>query len=196
MTTADILGGNVSDEVLEAAVLAARKSGKPMRMDKTIEEEEKRQAEMKARQTAAEARKANLVAKAIYKTQVIDPFDILKIKPITKERGWDKGKQFSEGQRKFLQNLGFYPDKITYAQGKQIMDAAGKRRENHLSTLNQITTLKKFKIDAADYTFQQASATIDAIAKNGWQKPANLPPLVPALPKEVKQELQSEDVPF
>ncbi len=196
MTTADILGGNVSDEVLEAAVLAARKSGKPMRMDKTIEEEEKRQAEMKARQTAAEARKANLVAKAIYKTQVIDPFDILKIKPITKERGWDKGKQFSEGQRKFLQNLGFYPDKITYAQGKQIMDAAGKRRENHLSTLNQITTLKKFKIDAADYTFQQASATIDAIAKNGWQKPANLPPLVPALPKEVKQELESEDVPF
>ena len=208
ITTADILGGNVSDEVIEAVNNLARKSGKPVRMDKSIEEEEKRQAETKARQLHEQSRKANLVLKAIFKTTVIDPFKLLQIKPISNERGWNKGKQFTEPQRGFLKRNGFNPDNIDYTNGKQIMDALGKRIQNHLCTPNQAATLTKHKCsyDPTKITFSEASSMIQQIADNGWRKPANFvtaqpvssgPP--PRKQKEVvyaQKGVDDDDIPF
>lgn len=196
MTTADILGGNVSDEVIDAAIETARKSGKPMRMDKTIEEEEKQLELIKQKRLAEEARKARLLGKAVFKSISIDPFKLLQIKPVA-SRGWDKGKQFSEKQRDFLKRNGFNPDSIDYANGKQIMNAIGQRIEKHLCTTKQAATLAKFKVefDTNKTTFEQASSMIDQIAKNGWHKPASFAMPQPA--QETKsQPVNDDDIPF
>ena len=208
MTTADILGGNVSDEALDSAISLARKSGKPMRMDKTIEEEEKRIAEMKAKRLAEEARKAGLKGKATYKTQSIDPFDIFKIKPITKERDWDKGKVLSEGQRRILrEKMGLNPDAYTYAQARQLLDAQFKvwndAREKGFfpCTMKMVTLLKKHGVDAVGMPIEKGKLYIDAIAKNGWHKPAVMPEYhalsdaaEPA--GDTPEPFTSDDVPF
>jgi superfamily II DNA or RNA helicase len=204
MTTADILGGNVSDEILEAAVLTARKAGKPMRMDKVIEEEEQRIAEMKAKRLAEEARKARLVGKSTYKTTAVDPFDLLKIKPITKERDWDKGKSLSEKQRGILrEKMGLNPDDYPYRQGKQLIDAQFKiwneAREKGFfpCTMKMCKVLKKHGIDAVGMPIETGKQYIDAIAKNGWHLPEGfVPQAAPAKAQETKTKIEDDDVPF
>ena len=197
MTTADILSGNMTDEAIESAVKLARKAGKPMRMSDVLEQEEKRIAEMKAKRLAEEARKARLVGKATYKIKGIDPFDILQIKPVA-SRGWDKVKQFSERQREFLRKQGFSPDEIGYAQGKQIIGAIMERFDKNLCSLKQAAVLKKYGCDV-NVSFAQASANIDAIAKNGWSKPAVMPVISKPAPQPrstVNEPLVDGDIPF
>lgn len=208
VTTADILGGNVSDEAVDSAVSNATKSGKPVRMGKELEEEEKRQEEIKIKKLEAEARRARLVVKASYKTQKIDPFDVLKIKPV-KERGWDKGRVLSEPQKRILrEKMGLNPDDFTYGAAKQLLNKQfeiwGKAKESGVfaPTFKMMGILSKHGVDATKLSFKQASATIDAIAKNGWKLPANFrPPTTNALPPPRKTNTNNEplidgDVPF
>jgi superfamily II DNA or RNA helicase len=165
MTTADILGGNVSDEVMESAVREAIKAGRPVRMDKQIEEEEKKFEE---RRIQAEARKARLVAKSSYKTQRVDPFDILSIKP-NQPRGWDEGKQLSEKMRGFLKKAGFDPDVLEYSKAKQMVGIIIDRWTNNKCSIKQAAVLKKYGYDT-EMSFDQAKQTIDGIAAGGWKK--------------------------
>ena len=201
MTTADILSGNMSDEVIEAAITYAKKSGKPMRMDKTMLEEEERQAEIKARKLAEEARKARLVGKATYKSQSIDPFALLQIKPVaSSNRGWDK-KPASEKMRNILRkNIGVNPDEFDFGQTRQLVTEFFRRIEQKLCTVKQMSLLKKHGVEAKDFTFTQASKAIDAIAKNGWSKPANLQQIITETTQAPKVaqpgDLEPDDIPF
>jgi superfamily II DNA or RNA helicase len=208
VTSADILGGNVSDEAIETAISNATKSGKPTRMGKELEDEEKRQEEIKVKKLEAEARRAKLVVKSTYKTQRIDPFDVLKIKPV-KERGWDKGRVLSEPQKRILrEKMGLNPDDFTYGAAKQILNKQfeiwGKAKDAGVfaPTFKMMGILSKHGVDATKLSFKQASATIDAIAKNGWKLPANFrPPTNHPLPAPKKTNTSNEplidtDVPF
>lgn len=186
----DILGGNISDDVVLAATEFSRKTGKPMPLVDLVEEEEKRKEERKQKELAAAARKAKLLFKASYKTGKVDPFDVLDIKP-TVVRGWEKGKQLSEGQKNILtKHLGLNPDDFTYHQAKQILDKqfeiwnAAKEGGYHACSFKMIKTLKKYGVDATSLPIERGKAALDAIAKNGWRglpegfklKPSSIPP--------------------
>lgn len=182
MTTADILGGNVSDEAIESAIQFAQRNGKPIRMNAALDEEqEKIETEREKRRLEEEARKAKVTAKVAYTKQAIDPFDLLDVKPAMKIRKWDEGKLFTEKQAAFLRRSGINPDTISYTQGKQLMAAMGKRRDDGLCTIGQIKKLKQYNIDASKFTYEHAHKTLDAIAANGWRKPAELPSAEPAM---------------
>ena len=196
ISVADILGGNMSEEAVESASNLARKAGKPVRMDVTVEEEEKRAEEAKQRRAAEEARKARLVVKATYKTKEVDPFDVLDLKPV-KARGWDEGKQFSEKQRNFLRGRGIDPDKTDYARGKQLIGIIMDRLDKKLCTIKQASTLERFgysKAEASAMKFEEASLALDAIAKNGWKRPANSQPV--AQPVSENRIPEDDNVPF
>lgn len=179
MTTADILGGNLSDEAVESAVAAAIREGRPVRMDKSVEEEEKRLEEKRQREIEQAARKARLTAKTSYKTQSVDPFDLLQIKPV-KLRGWDEGKQLTEKQSGILRKAGFDPATLDYAKAKQLVGVIIGRWTNHQCSIGQAKILKKYGYDV-NMSFADAGKTIDAIAKNGWKKPATQPTAEPAM---------------
>lgn len=183
MTTADILGGNVSDAAIELAIITARKGGKPVRMAELLEDEEAQskereqkrideEAQAKEREQKRldeEARKARLIAKASFTKQEINPFDILAIKPV-KQRAWDNNKQLSEKQNGFLKKFGINPDKLQYGEAKQLIGEMLNRMDKKLCTLKQAALLKKHGYDT-QMTFADAGATIDRLAKNGWKKP-------------------------
>ena len=168
MTTADILGGNVSDEAIERAVERAKNEGGALRMDKLLdEEEEKLKAEKEERRLAEEAQKARLVAKVKWTAQSVNPFDVLDLTP-WKERGWDRGKALSDKQRAVLLNRGIDPDKMPYSQARHLISEIFKR---NLCTVRQGNLLKKYGFDP-NVSFDDAKKTIDELAANGWRRSA------------------------
>lgn len=174
MTSADILGGNVSDEALERAVEKAAKADGPVDMAALIqrsEEELKAEAaRLKARRDADAARRAQLVARVQYRSKVINPFDVWDIEPQTHTRGWDAGKQLTEKQGALLRKQGIDPDSMPYVQAKQVLNEMFSRWSKKLCTLKQAALLKKYGYPT-NLTMKEASATIDALASNGWRRP-------------------------
>ena len=171
MTTADILGGNVSDEVIERAVERAKKEGGAVRMDTLLgEEEEKLKAEKEERRLAEEAQKARLVAKVKWSSQNINPFDVFEMTP-RKERGWDQGKTLSEKQTAVLLKQGIDPAAMPYSQAKQLLNEIFRRWDGSLCSFKQAKVLKKHGFDP-NMSRDDAKITIDTLAANHWRRSA------------------------
>ena len=174
VTSADILGGKVSEEALELAVARAQKSGGPVRMAEALDEAEEELREQKRKADSARlaeaARRARLVATARFTTQSVDPFDVLHLDPV-KPRGWDNVKQLTEKQRSLLAKQGINPDNLSFSQGKQLVAEIFRRWNGKLCSFKQAKVLRKYGY-GTDVSFAEASATIDALARNKWVRPA------------------------
>lgn len=173
MTSADILAGNASDEAVERATMKARAGG-PFNMadlikksEEEIKGENERREAFRAREAA---RKVRLVASVKYNTKFVNPFDVLDIQP-QRARGWDAGKTLTEKQRNILLKAGVNPDNMPYQQARQVIGELFRRWGGQLSTIKQCALLRKHGYDGTNMTMKEASATIDAIAKNGWRRP-------------------------
>ncbi len=166
-TSVDILGGKVSEEVREMAIRKLQ-DGQPLRVDQALDaaaEEELRQKEREA------ARRARLTARAKFSTQTINPFDVFDVKPVA-ERGWDRGKQLSEGQANVLRKQGIDPDTLPYGQARQILNELFRRWDAGMCTFGQAKILRKRGMPT-DVTRAAAGQMIDGIAaKEGWKKKA------------------------
>ena len=165
MCTADILGGNVSDEVVELAVRKAKESGAPVNMTKALEDAEKevrRKIQLAKIQDAA--RKSKLIARVKYSTTRIDPFSALDMVPV-RDRGWDSGKTLSEKQRMLLLKQSINPDEISYSQGRQVLNEMFRRWGSKLCTLKQANIIKKNRpqTDCRNLTMDAASKIISEI---------------------------------
>jgi hypothetical protein len=171
ITSADILGGKVSEEALERAVKRVSEAGGPVNMTEALDEAE---AELREQRRLAEAaRRANLVAKARFTTQSVDPFDVLAIEP-ARARGWDQGRQLSEKQRSLLAKQGINPDAVSYVEGRQLIAEIFRRWDGKLCSFKQAKVLRKYGYDA-EVSFAEASAIIDGLARNGWRRAAAVP---------------------
>ena len=164
VSTADILGGNIDDEVIEAAALKARQAGKPVDM---AEEIAKEQALAEERKRTEAMRRASLKARAQFMLTSIDPFDAWDLTP-AKERGWDRGKRFSEKQSMVLmQKIGVDPAKIPYCQGKQLLDEYFRRMSAGYASLKQTRCLRRWGIKAP-MRFEEAHRMIGRRAQ-AWK---------------------------
>jgi superfamily II DNA or RNA helicase len=171
MTSADILGGKVSDEAIERAIIKAKKDGGAVRMSDALDQaDEEIRQEAEERRRAEEARKARLVAKVNYSARSVSPFDMLQIAPV-KTRGWDNGRTLSEKQKAYLLRQGVNPDTIPYAQGRQLLTAMFKRMDAKLASLKQLKVLARYGYTDATMPYDQASKILDSLARNGWRKP-------------------------
>ena len=173
VTSADILGGKVSEEAMELAVARTLKAGGPVKMAEALDEAE---AELQEHARLAEAaRRARLVATARFTTQTVDPFDVLHLDPV-KPRGWDNVKQLTEKQRSLLAKQGINPDGISFSQGKQLVAEIFRRWDSKLCSFKQAKVLRKHGY-STEVSFAEASATIDALARNKWKRPEGNPAL-------------------
>lgn len=173
-TTADILGGNYSDEIVARAAKIADDAGTAVNMEKAIElAEDQLKAEREAaerRRQQEEARRQRIRGQAKFSTAKVDPFDVLGLEP-QRNRGWHHGKQLSDKQRDMLLKQGIDPTDMEYAAAKQLIDTMFARWSKKLATLKQCSLLKKRGIDATQMTMDQATAEINAIAeREGWRK--------------------------
>jgi superfamily II DNA or RNA helicase len=175
ITTADILGGNYTDAVVDRARKAAETAdGAAVDMAELLADAETDLAEERER-----ARRAALRVKARYTSQVVDPFDILHIEP-WRERGWDTGRQPSEKMLALLDRNGIDTKGLTFTQAKQLVGEIIHRYEEKQCSFKQARLLSRYGYPT-DVPFAKASRLIDALVKNNWQRPVD----TPAAPVEV-----------
>lgn len=170
ITTADILGGKLSDEAIERATKKAKESDGPIRMAEELDHAEKAvQDDIEKRKRAEAARRLHIKGQADFKLRSVDPFDILGVTP-GRVRGWDVGKQVSEKQRAVLLRAGINPDKLSYGQQKQLLIALFARMNKKMCSVKQAQCLRKFGYDTTSMSFEQASEQITALKNNNWRR--------------------------
>jgi superfamily II DNA or RNA helicase len=171
VTSADILGGKVSEAAIEQAISEAREAGEPVRMADALEDAEaeiQRLAEEQRQREAAT--RARLVARARFTSRPVDPFEVLDIYP-SGESAWDNGKQLSEKQKAMLLKQGINPDTVTYRQGRQLIAEIFRRWDGKLCSFKQASLLKKYGFET-NVSREDASRILDTLANNGWRKVA------------------------
>ena len=166
-TTADILGGNVSDAAVEMALKQMRESGKPVDTAQALSAAEAELARRREEEEAA--RRARLVVHANYRAVKVSPFDVFDITP-RRERGWDSGRQLSEKQRAFLCKQGVDADALPYHEAKQLLDEMFRRINGGLASYRQTKVLKKNGF-AAPLRREEAGKILDRVAREqGWRR--------------------------
>lgn len=174
ITTADILGGNSSDEAIERANVRAKKTKGSVNMVDILEEEEERlRLEAEERKRLEAARKARLIGKAKYSAISINPFNAFDLLP-HRSRGWDDGRQLSEKQTSMLLKQGIDPSQMSFPEAKQVINEMFRRWNGNLCSLKQCSLLKKHGYETKNLAREEASKLIDALAKNGWRRPVEV----------------------
>jgi superfamily II DNA or RNA helicase len=165
-TTADILGGKVSDAAVEMALKQMRESGQPVDTAQALSAAE---AELERRRQEEAARRARLVVRANYRAVKVSPFDVFDITP-QRARGWDAGRQLSEKQRDVLLKQGIDADALPYHEAKQVLDEIFRRWDDGLASFKQTKVLKKNGY-AAPMRQEEARKIIDRVAQQqGWRR--------------------------
>ena len=138
--SADILGGNIDDEVVAEVSRRVKENGKAVDMAEELEKVKDEIAERKKREAAT---RAGLQARAQFLVTKIDPFNEWDLSPV-QERGWDRGRHFTPKQSQvLLERIGVDPEKIPYGQGKQLLDEYFRRLQGGYASLKQATLLKR-----------------------------------------------------
>jgi superfamily II DNA or RNA helicase len=164
ITTADILGGNYSEEEVAKATRRAKSSSVPVDMSEALDEARREIEEAKRR---AAAKRAAIVCRSKYSMTSVDPFDVFQIHK-TPERGWDKRRALSEAQLEKLKQQGISTEGLSYSECKQLLNEVFRRFRNNECSFKQVKTLKKFGY-SGPIKRDQAKALIDRIAANGWR---------------------------
>ena len=165
--TADILGGNIDDDVVAEVARRVRENGKPVDMTAELE---KVKAEVEARKKREAATRAGLQARAQFLVTKIDPFNEWDLAPV-QERGWDRGRHFTPKQAQvLLERIGVDPEKIPYGQGKQLLDEYFRRLQGGYASLKQAALLKKRGF-TMPLRHDMAGRMIGSMAeRQGWRK--------------------------
>ena len=174
VTTADILGGDYEDDVIELAAKIVRESGQARKMSEAIDEARAvNRAEQERIRRLAEAKRSAVRGSAKFTTKTINPFDIMEMEP-PRKRHWDRDVPPTEAQINFLENNGVPIEGLNRNAASALCGELIARRRNGLCTFKQARLLKKHGYDP-NATFDEARSIIDALAANGWRRPTDKP---------------------
>jgi hypothetical protein len=178
MTTADILGGKYDDAVIEKAKkMAEDAGGEAVDVDASLAEAERLLEEEKVR-----ARRAALRLRADYRTNVINPFDVLQIMP-PRRAGWETDANVKKPSEKMVgllkkltgknkQGVDRLPqaeiDKLSFNETKKLLDGLIGRMKEKRCTYGQAVQLAKYGYKTT-ISFTEASQIMTALAANKWQ---------------------------
>lgn len=169
VSAADILGGDYEEAAVDRAREIVADGDEPMDVSEALEIAAEEIEEQKARERA---RVAALKAKAQYRTNVADPFDVFGIEA-PRQRGWDLAAPPSEKQVALLAKFGIDGSSMNKSQVSRLIGECIARSQRKQCTFKQAKLLAKYGY-STDASFKEASATIDALAKNGWRRPSQV----------------------
>jgi hypothetical protein len=128
-------------------------------------------AQNERERVAERERRRRLVAQVDYTKQTVSPFDILAIEP-ERERGWHRGRLPTEKQITFLEKQGIKTEDLSFTHASQLIQEIIDRRDQQRATFKQSKVLAKYGYNP-DASFSEAREIIDALAANGWKRPAD-----------------------
>jgi len=166
ITSADILGGKYSEDVVELAKENVEKAGKPTDIATELQKAEREIAHRFKMEEEAKVRQ-RIKIKAKYKVSSSNPFDVLDISPQQNSPG-QKDRQPTPKQLDYLNKYGLNTDGLSYLQCRQLVLQVNERWKTGKCTYKQARWLQKSGF-SVDLTFAQAKPVVDAIAKNHWR---------------------------
>jgi superfamily II DNA or RNA helicase len=173
ITTADILGGDYTDEVVELAAKNAAEnsaaSGKPADVASELQQAMHEFARNQAMREEAVFRDRILLRTTFSKAK-INPFDVLDINPI-REQSWNKEKPPTQKQLEYLKHKGVDFNGMGYTHAKQTIKELRERQKQGKATYKQARCLRKAGIDSSTITFKDAGDMITKLAANHWRCP-------------------------
>jgi superfamily II DNA or RNA helicase len=187
VSTAEVLGGELPDALVQSVILKAAKSGQPVdilralaeakaKEEKERREQARREAKERedgqeaAKKRAAEQRKG-IVAGASYVTQEINPFDIMDVAP-KREPSWHRGRKPTEKMKEVLRKAKVpFTEETTFWEAHLLIDEVVRRRRHGLCTYRMAQLLEEYGY-STEVSFSEASAIIDNLKANGWRRPS------------------------
>lgn len=156
--------GSDSDEDIEEVV----KKSKDEEIDLfgTITDAEDARRRALAEALARQRRKKSQLVNPLELFSLINDIGLADYEPTFK---WEEA-DATEKQIRALQNFGIDADGMTKGHACAIMDRLITRADHNLATVKQIKALKKFGYEPADWTFDQASRKLSALAAVGWKR--------------------------
>lgn len=97
---------------------------------------------------------------------ILDDVGLADYEPTFK---WEEA-DATERQIKALENFGIDAEGISKGYACQLMDRLIGRASNGMATVKQIRALRRFGYDPIDWTFEQASKKMNALAAVGWKR--------------------------
>jgi superfamily II DNA or RNA helicase len=177
MTTADILGGDYTQEVIDLAAKNASeksaKEGKPADVATELQQAEHEMARNKRAREEAEIRDG-LLFKPKYFTKKFNLFNVLDITPV-QVQSWNKEKPPTQGQLDFLKRKGVNVGDMGYTHARQAVKELKERQKQGRCTLKQARCLRKAGIDSSSITFEYAGKLmgelVSEVGKRKWAVP-------------------------
>ena len=171
----DILGGKYDDDVVAKAREIGDREDGATPVQETLELAAKEIAAAKAREAAKRSR---IKAKVNYRTEAVDPFDVLHVRPLPEDGNAARfGMTATEKQIAFLERAGVeIAEDMSRARASQLIGSVAKRRDLGLATFKQLKTLRRYGLTDINVGFKRASEMIQAIVDNGWKLPASFAP--------------------
>lgn len=173
ISSVDILGGMYEDEIIERAKKNAEQKSAPSNMmDELVQAAMQADEEKKIEEARKHSLRKQLDVKAKYTSVKIDPFDLLDIQP-GRCPGWHVGRMPTDRQVEALRKFKV-PEKeiegLDFWKATKMMDALIGRIKKGFCTYKQAELLRKHGYDT-NIRFEDASAIIARLAKNGWRRP-------------------------
>ena len=161
ITSADILGGKISEEARDRARNKIEKKGAGNMLDElALAEKELREQE--------EARKRDgLVAKSKFNLTYVDPFDVFQ-KRAEKWKGHTQRYPLTDKQRTILCRNGYNPDDYAPAEGQAIITNLFRASEKQIAVLVRAGYPRE---DVAALQKWEAGKLITELANNNWKRP-------------------------
>lgn len=162
ITSADILGGKMSEEARERARKRVEKKGAGKMLDELAiaEKELKEQAEAE--------RRRGITPKSKYQLTYVDPFDVFK-KRAEKWKGFQQTHALTEKQRGILSRNGYNPEDYAPAEGQAIITNLFRASEKQIGVLVRAGYPRE---DVSALQKWEAGKLITELANNGWKRPA------------------------
>ena len=114
-----------------------------------------------------QVRKKSKLVNPIELFSILDDIGIADYEPTFK---WEES-EATEKQIRALQNFGVNAEGISKGYACAIMDRLIRRAGNKMATVKQVRTLRNFGYkDAHNWTFEQASKKMSALAAVGWKR--------------------------
>jgi superfamily II DNA or RNA helicase len=133
ITTADILGGKISEEAKERAIKEIKEAGKAIDITEAMREAEAQlHREIEAAKKKMAAQRANLTAKAAFTATYIDPFEQIHVNA-QRWRSFKQTHPLSTKQRQAIVRYGGDPDSMNTEEGVRFLNdkftiSPGQRR--------------------------------------------------------------------
>ena len=133
---------------------------------KAVSDAEEARRTALARELAKQSKKKSKLIDPLEVFSLIDDVGLADYEPTFK---WEEA-EATQKQVEALEKFGIDADGITKGYASALMDRLIKRSQKRMATIKQVKLLRSFGYEPVDWTFEQASKKIGALAAVGWKK--------------------------